>query len=210
MIELATTKEQPKMTKSAQIRNYVAANPKAKSADVAKAIGVTPAYVATVMWTAKKKAKVVKKLGGMQKKKALTDKSNWKQLGLFKSNKSMGQLAYEAGEAQAQVDKYWKAVGEVQKAGLSPERIAELSAQAAKPKARMRIEMFEPKPDPVNNPAHYTVGGIETIDFIEAKKLGYNLGNVVKYLTRADHKGNKLEDLRKAQWYLTREINSLK
>ncbi len=40
--------------------------------------------------------------------------------------------------------------------------------------------------------------------------LGYNLGNVVKYITRADHKDNKLEDLRKAQWYLTREINSLK
>ena len=65
-------------------------------------------------------------------------------------------------------------------------------------------------PDLVNQPPHYTTGGIETIDFIEAKKLNYNLGNVVKYLTRADHKGNKLEDLRKAQWYLTREINSLK
>jgi hypothetical protein len=64
--------------------------------------------------------------------------------------------------------------------------------------------------DAVNNPAHYTTGGIETIDFIEAKKLGYNLGNVVKYITRADHKGNKLEDLRKAQWYLTREIATLK
>ena len=73
-----------------------------------------------------------------------------------------------------------------------------------------QIEMFEPKPDPVNHPEHYKVGGIETIDFIEAKKLNYNIGNVVKYLTRADHKGNKLEDLRKAQWYLTREINSLK
>jgi hypothetical protein len=69
-----------------------------------------------------------------------------------------------------------------------------------------QIEMFEPKPDPVNHPAHYKVGGIETIDFIEAKKLGYNLGNVVKYLTRADHKGNRLQDLRKAQWYLEREI----
>ena len=64
--------------------------------------------------------------------------------------------------------------------------------------------------DTVNHPAHYKVGGIETIDFIEAKKLNYNIGNVVKYLTRADHKGNKLEDLRKAQWYLTREIASLK
>jgi hypothetical protein len=65
-------------------------------------------------------------------------------------------------------------------------------------------------PDSVNHPAHYTAGGIETIDFIEAKKLNYNLGNVIKYLTRADYKGNKLEDLRKAQWYLSREINSTK
>jgi len=65
-------------------------------------------------------------------------------------------------------------------------------------------------PDPVNHPAHYTAGGIETIDFIEAKKLGYNLGNVVKYITRSGHKGNQLEDLRKAQWYLSREIATLK
>ena len=64
--------------------------------------------------------------------------------------------------------------------------------------------------DPVNNPAHYTTGGIETIDFIEAKKLGYNLGNVVKYITRSGLKGNQLEDLRKAQWYLSREIATLK
>lgn len=66
------------------------------------------------------------------------------------------------------------------------------------------------KPDAVNHPAHYKTGGIETIDFIEAKNLGYNLGNVVKYITRADHKGNKLEDLRKAQWYLTRAIETAK
>jgi len=158
MIELATTTEQPKMTKSAQIRNYVAKHPKAKSSDVAKAIGVTTAYVATVMWTAKKKAKVAKKA------KLTLPKPNWNSIGVFSSDKSIAQ----------------------------------------------QIKMFEPKADPVNNPAHYTVGGIETIDFIEAKKLGYNLGNVVKYLTRADHKGNKMEDLRKAQWYLTREINSLK
>jgi hypothetical protein len=60
--------------------------------------------------------------------------------------------------------------------------------------------------DFVNHPPHYTTGGIETIDFIEAKKLNYNLGNVVKYITRADHKGNRAEDLRKAKWYLEREI----
>jgi len=71
------------------------------------------------------------------------------------------------------------------------------------------VTMHEPKSDPVNHPAHYKVGGIETIDFIEAKQLNYNLGNVVKYITRADHKGNRLEDLEKARWYLDREIGNL-
>jgi hypothetical protein len=117
MIELVKAKEQPKMTKSAQIRNYVAKHPKAKSADVAKAIGVTPAYVATVMWTAKKKAKVVKKAKAKAKPK-------WEQLGLFSSNKSIGQLAYEAGVAKA-------------KLRMEGDR---------------QIEMFEPKPDAVNPP----------------------------------------------------------
>lgn len=61
--------------------------------------------------------------------------------------------------------------------------------------------------DNVNHPSHYKVGGIETIDFIEAKGLNYNLGNVVKYVTRAGHKNDRLEDLRKAAWYLAREID---
>jgi hypothetical protein len=63
--------------------------------------------------------------------------------------------------------------------------------------------------DNVNHPSHYKMGGIETIDFIEAKSLNYNLGNVVKYITRADYKGNKIEDLKKAQWYLNREVSNL-
>ena len=82
----------------------------------------------------------------------------------------------------------------------APERMIEVSY----------LPKVSATPDLVNQPPHYTAGGIETIDFIEAKKLNYNLGNVIKYLTRADHKGNKLEDLRKAQWYLSREINSTK
>jgi hypothetical protein len=62
--------------------------------------------------------------------------------------------------------------------------------------------------DTVNHPAHYTAGGIETIDFIEAKQLNYHLGQVIKYVTRAEHKNNSLEDLKKAQWYLNREIKN--
>lgn len=64
-----------------------------------------------------------------------------------------------------------------------------------------------PTADPVNHPPHYKTGGIETIDFIEAKGLNYRLGNVVKYITRAEHKGNRKEDLEKALWYLQREID---
>jgi len=63
--------------------------------------------------------------------------------------------------------------------------------------------------DKINSPTHYKVGGIETIDFIEAKNLGYNLGNVVKYISRAEHKDNKLDNLKKAQWYLNRAVSKL-
>lgn len=62
------------------------------------------------------------------------------------------------------------------------------------------------KHDPVNHPQHYTRSGIETITVIEAWGLGYHLGNAVKYLSRAGFKGDRLEDLEKARWYLDREI----
>lgn len=70
------------------------------------------------------------------------------------------------------------------------------------------ISVLETTGDLVNHPPHYMTGGIETIDFIEAKGLDYHLGNVVKYITRANHKGNKLDDLKKAQWYLARAIDN--
>jgi hypothetical protein len=76
-----------------------------------------------------------------------------------------------------------------------------------KPAVNPQIEMIEPESDPVNHPAHYKVGGIETIDFIEAKRLNYNMGNAVKYITRADHKGSRKQDLEKAIWYLKRELD---
>jgi hypothetical protein len=50
------------------------------------------------------------------------------------------------------------------------------------------------------------VGRIEVIDAIEAWSLGFNLGNVIKYVARADHKSAPVEDLKKACWYLMREI----
>jgi hypothetical protein len=144
-----------KMSKSAQIRKYVAAHPTAKARQVADALGLKSAYVSSVMWAAKQKAKPVK----VPKK----------TINLPKVGDTVGGLVLSEP---------------------------------------MQVEMFEPKPDPVNHPAHYKYGGIETIDFIEAKELGYNLGNVVKYLTRADHKGNRKQDLEKAKWYLERELST--
>lgn len=61
--------------------------------------------------------------------------------------------------------------------------------------------------DNVNHPAHYTRGKFEVIDVIEDWELGFHLGNTVKYIARAGHKGDRREDLRKARWYLDREIN---
>lgn len=68
--------------------------------------------------------------------------------------------------------------------------------------------------DPVVNPEHYVTGGIETIDYIEAKlgvdgAYAFCLGNVLKYVSRAGKKdvGKELEDLEKAQWYLKRAID---
>lgn len=66
----------------------------------------------------------------------------------------------------------------------------------------------------IDHPEHYTSGGVEAIDFIDAKELNFNLGNVVKYVARCGRKKSKkmsieakaLEDLKKARWYLDHEI----
>jgi hypothetical protein len=181
MIELATTDAKP-LNKAQRIREYVAANPTVAAKDVATNLGVGLQYVYTVMYKVKAKTKA----------KAKKPRKVTKKLGRPRKNVDLTPaLKFLEGRAQAV-----KAKGQWENIGVfsSDKSIAQ------------QIEMFEPKPDAVNNPAHYKVGGIETIDFIEAKKLGYNLGNVVKYITRADHKANKLQDLRKAQWYLEREI----
>lgn len=65
------------------------------------------------------------------------------------------------------------------------------------------------KQDMVNSPPHYTFGTIEVITVIEDWKLEFHEGNCIKYIARAKHKGNELEDLKKAQWYLNRKIKQL-
>ena len=68
------------------------------------------------------------------------------------------------------------------------------------------LQTFSNPEDPVNHPAHYTkhASGVECIQITE--HMGFCLGNAVKYIWRADLKNDALEDLKKAMWYLEREI----
>ena len=83
---------------------------------------------------------------------------------------------------------------------------------------RAREEAAEAAHDEINHPAHYmSPGGIEAIEVIEAFGLGYHRGNAIKYILRAGRKVGEGEspeaaavrDLRKAAWYLDREIRRL-
>lgn len=85
-------------------------------------------------------------------------------------------------------------------------------------KFREQGPYMEPSPkqinDVVNHPQHYCRGGIETVDIIKAKMpitwfYGYLMGNILKYVTRANYKGSQIEDFKKAAWYLNRLIQEL-
>lgn len=68
-------------------------------------------------------------------------------------------------------------------------------------------DVFDMPKDVVNSPQHYTHGQYEVIDVIEDWDLNFRLANAVKYIARHKHKGKPLEDLKKAAWYLQREID---
>jgi hypothetical protein len=174
-----------KQTKSAKIRSFIAANPNATAKYISSQVGVPVQLVYNVQHKLRNpvsKPRVVTLVGS-------SDKSVMEQL-------------------NPDIPVYKDSVTNVTSTALK-----RLMQGAGRPKAhpvldKDLIEMFDKPSDPVNNPTHYTDGGIETIDYIEAKGLGYHLGNAVKYISRAGKKGTNqgLEDLRKAQWYLARAI----
>ena len=76
----------------------------------------------------------------------------------------------------------------------------------------IEVEGNENNNDPVNHPSHYCDSNIEVIDYIIDKKLNFNRGNVIKYVSRAGKKNvnKEVEDLEKARFYLNKEIEILK
>lgn len=201
MIELATTLEQPEAkakTKAQQIREYVAAHPNATPRQVAEAMGVNRQYVYTVIYKVKAKALRLPKKARAGAPLSRKGKKLGRPRKVTEASENLKRLVDEYKQAKAAKKENWQTLD------LSTSNVSALKGVSHI--VPLQGELF----DAVNHPAHYKVGGIETIDFIEAKKLNYNIGNVVKYLTRADHKGNRKQDLEKALWYLTREIDSLK
>lgn len=105
----------------------------------------------------------------------------------------------------------------VKQAKVTPAHVYTLRwqmAQGKKPPKKKVAEASAPVKsvkDEINHPEHYTYGGIETWDFIEAKALSYHLASVVKYVSRAGRKeGNtELKDLKKAREHLDRRIKQL-
>jgi len=67
------------------------------------------------------------------------------------------------------------------------------------------------KKEMVNHPDHYTQGGIEVIDFLDAWNFNFNRGSAIKYIARAGIKDldKEIEDLKKAIWYIQREIKRI-
>lgn len=183
-------KAKVKVNKVAEVANMMVANPKATVTDVMKKFKVSKVYGYNLMSQARTKY-LNRRAEALAKPKHRMMASVDTVTGT--TPKAMAELAYSLTKGRDGKES-WQTVsvttsGQPILAGGPTEE--ELNA------------------DNVNHPAHYKTGGIETIDFIEAKGLNYHLGNVVKYITRADSKGNRKEDLLKAQWYLNREINNL-
>ncbi len=119
---------------------------------------------------------------------------------------------YEKKAKKSNIFKYVKQVEKAMNA-IEPKRVM-INLARRKDGAIIDLnkggEVISP-PDLVNRPPHYRDGGIEVIDFIEAKDLNYRLGNVVKYVSRAGKKNSDpVQDLEKAAWYLQREIAARK
>ena len=188
---------------STKVRKYLAKHPLAKAQVVADATGATVQYVHNIRYADKKNGVV---------STPAVKKPKWKLASIVTSKKSIKADMEADAQFEKDQDKRraqgWQGqhVGDQFMAvpvGFNGMTIHDVERAFNKVNEDIVATHHT---DMVNHPPHYKMGGIETIDFIEAKQFGYNLGNVVKYISRADLKGSHYEDLLKARWYLNREI----
>jgi hypothetical protein len=129
------------------------------------------------------------------------------------STTSMLSIMIRYGIIIQEEDKVLRAIGNKYKprTEFNPRLKQKLGPKPKRKEVRMirRPAPVADVPDVINSPAHYKVGNIETIDFIQAKLTpeefkGYLKGNVLKYASRAGYKGNAVEDSGKLAWYANR------
>jgi hypothetical protein len=177
---------QKKVNKTAKVVAYMKKHPKATPKEISDALGIAPTTVYQIRHN--KKHNLVTKMAKLPMT-ALTGVEASKLVEMAHSI-SVGRVAKKKVTAE-----------------MIKDLVADLKAKQDQDPRMPRFEEAPPKADMVNHPPHYKAGGIEVIDYIESKELGYHLGNVIKYISRAGLKNGKvMEDLQKAQWYLNRAI----
>ena len=135
---------------------------------------------------------------------------------LVRQGLANAEVAAKTGTSSAYVSVVkWKMrqAGELGAAARSIPQSKSQAKRLAAQKFDLQVRKFAEQVKPtdladveIEHPEHYTVGGIETWDFIEAKNLPYHLASVVKYVSRSPYKGNYLKDLKKASQHLAREV----
>jgi hypothetical protein len=182
-----------KLSRAEKIRRYITAHPSVSVKEIAEKFDTTYQIVYMVKKNMPKKITLTLTEAMLANKTGVSTAEYAKQKAKIKRSKPAALPVPQDGEGYVY---RW----------INTNALSEDAKDAL---ASKLITMEEPTSDPVNHPSHYKTGGIETIDFIEAKGLNYNMGNAVKYISRAEHKGNKKQDLEKAVWYLNREIGRL-
>jgi hypothetical protein len=198
-----------KLTSSEKIRRYMEAHPDATPKQIAEALGVRPNYVHVLRSKDKKRkaeGKPIRRVKNAYKKKPKLVEF----LGVTMAKDDVTNLTPE--QTARLLESIGKPKARMQRA--EPQTIPEMIDKAVEARKEMSITMIEPKEDPVNHPAHYKVGGIETIDYIKAKLTpdefrGYLKGNLLKYSSRIGHKGAAQVDAGKAGWYANALVQAI-
>jgi DNA-binding transcriptional regulator GbsR (MarR family) len=206
-----------KQTKTQRINALLASNPELTAKEVAKKLGVTTNLVHQVKWQTKKNSEFVSKVFARAKMKPTPERSDDPKVIAAEDKyvdaveslyKKPTRLLESVREMKTALDALDKIKDKPAKMFIQPDHMDDAHKLISERFETEYAKYKTTQSDLVNHPPHYKAGGVETIDFIEAKDLNYRLGNVVKYVTRAEKKGNPIEDLKKARWYLDREINA--
>lgn len=191
------------MNKSDRIRRLLAKG--LSVSEIAKQVKVNSNYVHTIKWLDKKK----KKEAAPPKKAQFKSPRSKLIQSVFQTVKDIQPAKQRFASSEDFLPQ--KLLAELEAAEKKLDLASKPTKLIVQPQYKeTALKMLGAKEaDLVNKPPHYTTGGVETLDFIEAKDLNYRLGNVVKYVVRCGKKNtDPVQDLEKAMFYLKREIEA--